>query len=168
MKKLYRTYMFMFGKTNSFVVFRTPTWETQMQDIVNYRSLASEEGEDDPRSISIPELEGECVVEGHPLREVDVTKPLKLSEVNIGRKEHPKLAKIGDYWDENTVGKVAELFTEYQDLFPTKFFELKGITGDLGVMHITLKPDARPIKQRPYRLNPKYKHKVKEDRKSVV
>ena len=60
------------------------------------------------------------------------------------------------------VGKVAELLTEYQELFPTKFSELKEIVGDLGVMKITLKPDARLVKQCPYRLNPKYKQKVKE------
>jgi hypothetical protein len=41
-----------------------------------------------------------------------------------------------------------------------KFSDLKGIIGDLGVMKITLKPDVKPIKQRPYRLNPKYKEKV--------
>ena len=31
----------------------------------------------------------------------------------------------------------------------------------MGEMKIPLKEDARPIKQRPYRLNPKYKQKVK-------
>ena len=30
-------------------------------------------------------------------------------------------------------------------------------------MKITLKPDARPVKQRPYRLNPKYKEKVRSE-----
>ena len=30
-------------------------------------------------------------------------------------------------------------------------------------MRITLKPDARPVKQHPYQLNPKYKQKVKEE-----
>ena len=73
------------------------------------------------------------------------------------------MAKIGDYWDDDTVGKFAKFLTEYQDLFPTKFSELKGITGNLGVMCIMLKPDVCPIKQRPYRLNPKYKKKVKEE-----
>ena len=77
---------------------------------------------------------------------MDVTKPLKVREVNIGTKEHPKLAKIRDYCNENTKGKVAKLLTDYQNLFPIKFSELKGITGDLGVMHITLKPDVWPIK----------------------
>ena len=40
---------------------------------------------------------------------------------------------------------------------------MKGIIGDLGVMKIPLKPDTKPVKQRPYRLNQKYKEKVKEE-----
>jgi hypothetical protein len=40
---------------------------------------------------------------------------------------------------------------------------MKCIARELGEMKIPLKPDARPIKQQPYRLNPIYKHKVKED-----
>ena len=57
--------------------------------------------------------------------------------------------------------KVVELLREYQDLFPTKFTDLKGIIEDLGVMKITLKPNANPIKHRPFRLNLKYKEKVR-------
>jgi len=37
---------------------------------------------------------------------------------------------------------------------------MKGIKGPMGEMKIPLKPYARPIKQRPYRLNSKYKHNV--------
>ena len=70
---------------------------------------------------------------------------------------------LGDYWDDATVEKFVEFLREYQDLFPTKITELKEILGDLGVMKITLKPDAKPVKQRPYRLNPKYKAKVHEE-----
>jgi hypothetical protein len=44
-------------------------------------------------------------------------------------------------------------------LFPAKFIDMKSIKGPMGEMNIPLKPDARPVKQRPYRLNPKYKHK---------
>ncbi len=56
--------------------------------------------------------------------------------------------------------KVAKLFREYQDLFPTKFMDLKGIIRDLGVMMIMLKPDVKLIKKRPYHLKLKYKEKV--------
>ena len=55
-----------------------------MQDIVNYRSLAINEEEDNPRNISVPESEGERTVIGPSLQDVDVTKPLRLREVNIG------------------------------------------------------------------------------------
>lgn len=44
-----------------------------------------------------------------------------------------------------------------------KFSDLKGIVGDLGVMKITLKPNAKLVKQRPYWLNPKYKEKVHKE-----
>jgi hypothetical protein len=37
---------------------------------------------------------------------------------------------------------------------------MKAIKGPMGEMKIPLKPDARPVKQIPYILNPKYKEKV--------
>jgi len=37
---------------------------------------------------------------------------------------------------------------------------MKGIAGDLGEMTIPMKPNAKPVRQRPYRLNPRYKEKV--------
>ena len=59
------------------------------------------------------------------------------------------------------VSKVTELLHEYQDLFLTKFSKMKGILGDIGMIKIPLKHDAKPVRQCPYRLNPKYKEKVK-------
>jgi hypothetical protein len=38
---------------------------------------------------------------------------------------------------------------------------MKGIAGELGELKIHLKPNAKPVRQRPYSLNPKYKEKVK-------
>ena len=40
---------------------------------------------------------------------------------------------------------------------------MKGILGNLGEMKIPLKPDAKPVLQRPYRLNPRYKDQVKTE-----
>lgn len=37
---------------------------------------------------------------------------------------------------------------------------MKGIVGELGEMKIPLKLDAKPVKQRLYRLNPVYNQKV--------
>jgi hypothetical protein len=38
---------------------------------------------------------------------------------------------------------------------------MKGIKGPMREMRIPLKPYVKPFKKRPYRLNPKYKEKVK-------
>ena len=84
------------------------------------------------------------------IEDPDITAPLKMKRVNIGTEAEPKYATLGDYWDDATVDKFAELLREYQDLFLTKITDLKGIIGDLGMMKITLKPDAKPVKQRPY------------------
>ena len=77
--------------------------------------------------------------------------------------EDQKFAIIGYYWDDLTMGKVADLLHEFWDLFPTKFSEMKGISGDLGEVKIPLKNDEKSVKQRPYRLNPIYKERVKAE-----
>jgi hypothetical protein len=86
----------------------------------------------------------------------------KSRKSTLGHERNPKMASIGDYWDEKTLERITELLHEYNDLFPTTFTEMKGIAGELGEMKIPLKPEARPVRQRPYRLNPVYKKKVKE------
>lgn len=72
--------------------------------------------------------------------------PLKTRQLNIGTKVETKFANIGEYWDDAIVDKVSELLCRYQDLFPTKFSELKWIIGDLGFMKITLKLEENMIK----------------------
>jgi hypothetical protein len=84
-----------------------------------------------------------------------------VKKVNIGIVENPKMANIGDYWDEQTVESITDLLHEYSDMFPTKFIEIKGIAGELGEMKIPLRAEARIIRQQPYRLNPIYKKKLK-------
>ena len=51
-----------------------------MQDIVSRCSLASEEGEDDSQFVTILDSEGERVIEGPPLKEVDVTKASQVAQ----------------------------------------------------------------------------------------
>jgi hypothetical protein len=33
--------------------------------------------------------------------------------------DNPKMASIGDYWDEKTLERIIDLLCEYGDLFPT-------------------------------------------------
>eukprot|EP00253_Pinus_taeda_P006591 PITA_06591 len=140
-----------------------PYWSRQLSQALECYNVQVEDDDDDPRNINIPEKEGSHEVRGPTIKDPDITAPLKTKQVNIGTEEQPKYATLADYWDNATLEKVIELLREYQDLFPTKFTKLKGILGDLGMMKITLKPDAKPFKKRPYRLNPKYKAKVRKE-----
>ena len=76
--------------------------------------------------------------------------PLKVKKENIVTLKNPNFANIGDYWDDETVGRITDLLNEFQDLFPMKFSDMKGIVRDLGEMKIHLNPDSKPIKQQPY------------------
>jgi hypothetical protein len=61
-----------------------------------------------------------------------------VKKVNIGIVENPKMASIGNYWDEKIVESITKLLHEYNDLFPKMFTEMKGIAGDLGEMNLPL------------------------------
>ena len=57
--------------------------------------------------------------------------------------------------------RIIELLHEYSDPFPANILEMKWVAGEIGEMNIPLRLNAIPIKQRPYRVNPVYKQKVK-------
>jgi hypothetical protein len=111
--------------------------------------------------VNITETEGQRDVEGPGVELPFIGKPFKIKNVNIGTKQTPKLANVGDYWDVATIDKITKLLHEYQDLFPTKFTDMNGIKEPMGEMRIPFKQNARLFKKRLYRLNPKYKEKVK-------
>jgi hypothetical protein len=101
---------------------------------------------DDPRDVNIVETEGHKDIEGPGIELPFVGQPIKTKKVNIGTEKTPKLANVGDYWDDATISKITELLLEYKDLFPTKFTDMKGIKGPMGEMKIPLRPYERPIK----------------------
>ena len=53
--------------------------------------------DDDPTNINIPESEGTHEVRGSRISSDQFLKPLKIKKVNIGSREYPKFANIGDY-----------------------------------------------------------------------
>jgi hypothetical protein len=116
--------------------------------------------DDDPRKVNITKTKGQRDVGGPGVEIPFIGQPIKIKKVNIGIGETPKLANVKDYWDSATIDKITELLHKYQDLFPTKFTNMKGIKGPMGEMRIPLKPGVKPVKKIPYRLNPKYKEKV--------
>lgn len=68
---------------------------------------------------------------------------------------------MGDYWKEEMVQQATALFLEFKDVFAWSYKDLKGIPPDLGEHKIELMEGAKPMRQRPYHMNPKYKEQVK-------
>ena len=102
---------------------------------------------DDPKDTNIPESEGSWELEGPGISSNKFLKPLNIKKVNIGSLDKPKFANIGDYMDDNTVGKITDLLHKFLwDTRPTKFYKMKGIVGDLGEKKIPLKPYAKSVK----------------------
>ena len=88
-------------------------------------NVTGEPDDDDPPYVNIPQYEGMHIVEGFGIYSDQFMNPLKVKKVNIGSPKNPKFAIIGDYWDDETLGKIMELLQEYHDLFPMKFSEIK-------------------------------------------
>jgi hypothetical protein len=85
-------------------------------------------------------------VEGPRVEIPFIRQPVKIKTFNIGTEETPKLANVRDYWDVATIDKITDLLHEYQELFSTKFTDMKGIKGPMGEMRIPLKPNEKLIK----------------------
>jgi hypothetical protein len=74
-----------------------------------YNVRKDEYDEGDPRNVEVPEIEGTHEVEGPELVSVEYTQSIKTNQVNIGTPEDPKFAHIGNYWNNETIEKVADL-----------------------------------------------------------
>jgi hypothetical protein len=77
--------------------------------------------------VNIAETEGQRDIEGPRIELPFIGQPIKIKKVNIGTEHVPNLENVGDYWDNATISKIKKLLHEYQDLFPTKFTNMKGI-----------------------------------------
>jgi hypothetical protein len=106
-------------------------WTTPFQKLQGCYNINADE-DDDPRKVNIVETEGHRDVEGPRVELPFIGQLIKIKKVNIGTEETPKLANVEDYWDVATIDKITELLHEYQDLFPTKFTDMKGIKGPMG------------------------------------
>ena len=83
-----------------------------------YNFIAEPDDEDEnPRSVNIPESEGTRNVDGPKLEIPAIIEPIKIKKINIGIETEPKFASIGDYWDDEMVGHIADLLHDYQAVF---------------------------------------------------
>jgi len=75
-------------------------YESRFHEVFACSKVNRDLNEDDLkglRHLSFKESEG-----GESIRDAPHLKHMKLCEHNIGTEENPKLASIGDYWDDQT------------------------------------------------------------------
>jgi hypothetical protein len=120
-------------------------WTAPLQKLQGCYTINANE-DNDPRKVNIVETIDQRDVEGPEIEIPFIGQPIKIKKVNIGTEQTPNLANVGDYCDAATIDKITELLHEYQDLFLTKFTNMKGIKGPMGEMRIHLKPYARLVK----------------------
>ena len=63
--------------------------------------------------MNIPESKGSREVQGPKLEIPEITEKVNIKKINIGIEADPKFASIGDYWDDEIVGHIADLLQEY-------------------------------------------------------
>ena len=132
-----------------------PHAQFHMQSLMTCYNISGElEDDGDMRNVNIQESEGSRNVAAPEIPTDPMSQPLKIQKVNIGTEENLKFASVGDNWDDKIMAQIIDLLHEFQDLFSTRFSEMKGILGDLGEMKIPLKLDMKPVRQRPYWLKP--------------
>ena len=94
-----------------------------------YNASGGPEDDDELWNINILYSKGNRDVSAPDIPIDPMNQPLNIRKVNIGTEENPKFASVGDYWDKETIEKIMNLLHEFQDLFSTKFWEIKGILG---------------------------------------
>jgi hypothetical protein len=92
-----------------------------------------------------------------------INEKKQVEEVNLGTKDQPKIVKFGKQMDKEFKQKLKELLQEYQDTFAWSYKDFKGLPAHICEHRIELEPNARPIKQAKYQMNPAYAAKVKEE-----
>lgn len=99
-----------------------------------------DEDDEDPRDLHLEEIEGYRVIQGDTIRilVLDYHKPIKTKKHNILTEEKLKMEIVGDYWNEEIMTEIVDLVKEYQYIFPSIFYKIKGISGELGDMRMQL------------------------------
>ncbi|KAL3696451.1 hypothetical protein R1sor_010527 [Riccia sorocarpa] len=84
-------------------------------------------------------------------------------EVNVGTIEVPKMVKIGNHLSEEQKKGITKLLRDYSRVFAWTYEDMKGVPPKICQHKIKLLPSAKPLVQRPYRMNPNYAETVKKE-----
>jgi hypothetical protein len=83
-------------------------------------------------------------------------------DMNLGIEENPKNIRIYNGLTLEQAKEWLQFFEDTQDVFAWTYKDLKGVPPDICQHQIVLEPNAKPVRQIQYRMNPKYSLMVKE------
>ncbi|KAH6559475.1 hypothetical protein KP509_1Z006600 [Ceratopteris richardii] len=107
----------------------------------------------------------QCIFEDQNEQLAMSSQPIR--QVNLGNEEHSQPILLATWlWDHlSLLHQVTTFMQNFKDVFASSYHDLEGIPVHLGEHSIPLIHDAKPIRGRIYRLNPKYAEAVKKERK---
>ena len=88
--------------------------------------------------------------------------------MNLGIEEDPKNINVYEGLTLEEFTKWYQFFKSNKSAFAWTYKDLKGVPLEICKHQITLEDNVKPIRQRPYRLNPKYSSMVHEDIKKLL
>ena len=86
-----------------------------------------------------------------------------LDEVNLGTKDEPKFTYVNAWLDPISRSRIIKVLKEFKDCFAWDYSELPGLDRQLVEHKLPMKLDAKPIKQKPRRMEPDITSKIKEE-----
>jgi hypothetical protein len=86
-----------------------------------------------------------------------------LQDMNLGIKENPQIIKVYSKMTKVEFNYWYTFFKRHKSSFAWSYADLKGVPPEICEHKIELEPDAKAVRQRQYRMNPKYSLMVKEE-----
>ena len=83
-------------------------------------------------------------------------------DINISSEDDPKILKIGSGLSEVEKARLIQFLKKHQEVFAWTYEDMPGLDPKLVEHRLKLKPEARPIKQKLRKLDPRIEQQVKE------
>ena len=83
-------------------------------------------------------------------------------DINIGSEDNPKILKIGFCLSTDEKEKLIDFLKQYQEVFAWTYEDMPGLDPKLVEHRLVLKPDAKPVKQKLRKMDPRIEQQVKE------
>ena len=87
----------------------------------------------------------------------------KCIDMNLGTKQEPKSIRVFKGMEKLEYEQWLQFFVAHKDVFAWTYKDLRGISPNVCEHRIILEPNTKPVRQRQYRMNPKYSLYVKEE-----